>query len=135
MCPAQRANLWAPARGRARLRTGSPRAVRSIADRPDVGARRRRGGAMPAPFALRSLLAAGALLATLACTTGASTPTGGAPAPPAGGSAPAASAPAAASSAPAPTAAHAPDKLKIAYNAVTADQTPIWLAQDAGIHP
>ena len=33
-----------------------------------------------------------------------------------------------------PTAARAPDKLKIAYNAVTADQTPIWLAQDAGIH-
>jgi NitT/TauT family transport system substrate-binding protein len=88
---------------------------------------------MSPPIALRPLLAVGALLATVACASGASTPTGGAPAQPAGGSAPAASAPTV-GGAPAPTAARAPDKLKIAYNAVTADQTPIWLAQDAGIH-
>ncbi|HZR97132.1 MAG TPA: ABC transporter substrate-binding protein [Chloroflexota bacterium] len=72
----------------------------------------------------------GLMLAVAGCRP--SGATGGASAP----AAPAPAAPTAAPAASAPTAApqRAPDKIKVAYNAVTADQTPIWLAQDAGIH-
>lgn len=84
---------------------------------------------MLAAPAARSLLALGVVLAALACGPRQQPASGSAPANPSAATAPAASAPAAA-----PTATRAPDKLKIAYNAVTADQTPIWLSADAGIN-
>src|SRR5581483_8092953 len=95
------------------------------------GPRRTLGeGGMKATMRAGLLWGIGLMLAVAGCRpTGA---TGGASAP----AAPAPAAPTAAPAASAPTAApqRAPDKIKVAYNAVTADQTPIWLAQDAGIH-
>jgi len=71
------------------------------------------------------------LVSATACSSSApATAPAGATAPTSGvASAPPAAAPGASA-----TPARAPDKLRVAYNAVTADQTPIWLAQDAGIY-
>jgi NitT/TauT family transport system substrate-binding protein len=92
---------------------------------------------MPATILARSLVAVGVVLAVLACGPSQAPTSGSAPAKPATGSAPAAGSGAPAAGAPAkPDAApaRAPDKLKVAYNAITADQTPIWLGQEAGIY-
>src|SRR5581483_3300270 len=122
-------------RRHARLRARDPQRPRRCSGLHRTCRYRPTGGAMLASPIVRSLLAAGVILAALACGPS-QQPTGGsAPSKPSAPSAP--STGASTDGAPAaavPTAARAPDKLKIAYNAVTADQTPIWLAQDAGIH-
>lgn len=74
--------------------------------------------------ALSLLLLAGAVACAGPAPVGPAPPAGASGAPPA--AAPGASAPGA--------PPRAPDKLRVAYNAITADQTPIWLGQDAGIY-
>ncbi|MBX5492591.1 MAG: ABC transporter substrate-binding protein [Chloroflexi bacterium] len=75
------------------------------------------------------------LTVTVACGGSSTAPGSTAPSrAPAEAATPPASAAAPSSSAGASTAPQTPDKIRVAYNAITADQTPIWLAQDAGIY-
>jgi NitT/TauT family transport system substrate-binding protein len=85
---------------------------------------------------MRLLLGLGTLLAVIGCGPSSASSSASAPAPAAasGPAAPAASAVTPAASGPTAAAQRPPDKIKVAYNAVTADQTPIWLAQEAGLH-